>query len=80
MGAQWSIDQESVTTPWVGTRPNVGLKPTTPESAAGTRIEARVSVPREPGAMPVATAMAEPPAGAAWDPCRDPRDCDSGAW
>ncbi len=39
----------------------MGLNPTTPESAAGQRIEARVSVPSPPGAIPVAAAMAEPP-------------------
>src|SRR5437870_1020160 len=53
--------QESVTTPSVGTSPNVGLKPTTPQSAAGTRIEARVSVPRDPRHIPVTRAMADPP-------------------
>lgn len=47
--------------PPVGTRPRVGLNPTTPQRADGTRREARVSVPREANPTPVATAIAEPP-------------------
>ena len=35
--------------------------PTTPHSAAGWRIEPPVSVPSASGAMPAATAAAEPP-------------------
>src|SRR6266568_8434944 len=41
--------------------PILGLRPTTPQKAAGTRIDARVSVASEPSPMPVDTAMAEPP-------------------
>jgi hypothetical protein len=37
------------------------LEPTTPVSAAGTRIDARVSVPRGASPIPVATAIADPP-------------------
>ena len=37
------------------------MNPTTPDSAAGTRIDARVSVPSEARPMPVLTAMADPP-------------------
>ena len=59
--ATWSIVHDSGTTPAVDTVPYVGLRPTTPHSAAGTRIEARVSVPRLARPMPVATAIAEPP-------------------
>ena len=61
IGATWSIVHDRGTTPSVGIAPNVGLKPTTPLSAAGTRIDARVSVPSEPSAMPVATVIADPP-------------------
>ena len=37
------------------------MKPTRPQRAAGTRMEARVSVPSEPSAMPVTSEIAEPP-------------------
>ena len=59
--ATWSIVHDSGTTPPVGTVPYVGFSPTTPHSAAGTRIEARVSVPRLASPIPVATAIADPP-------------------
>jgi hypothetical protein len=39
----------------------VGLSPTTPQSAAGWRIEPPVSVPIAHGARPAATAAADPP-------------------
>ena len=51
--------------------------PTTPQRAAGWRIEPPVSVPRESGAMAAATAAAEPPL----EPpgrARDPTGCASG--
>lgn len=47
-------------TPVVGTRPSVGLMPTMPLRAAGTRPEPAVSVPRAMSAMPSATATADP--------------------
>src|SRR3954449_11339395 len=53
--------QDRGTTPRVETVPYVGLRPTTPHRAAGTRIDARVSVPSDARPMPVATAIAEPP-------------------
>ncbi len=40
--------------------PSEGLKPTTPQQAAGMRLEPPPSVPSEIGPMPVATATAEP--------------------
>ena len=43
--------------PSIGTVPSVGLNPTTPHSAEGTRNEARVSVPSEARPTPVATAI-----------------------
>ena len=52
--------QASGTTPSAGTRPRVGRMPTTPQSAAGTRIEPLVSVPIAASAMPLATAAAGP--------------------
>ena len=42
------------------TRPNVGLMPVMPHSAAGMRTEPPVSGPSASGAMPDATATAEP--------------------
>src|SRR5205823_3644172 len=42
------------------TRPYVGLRPTTPQQAAGSRIEPPVSLPRAPTTKPAATAAAEP--------------------
>ena len=39
----------------------MGLSPTTPQRAAGWRIEPPVSVPIAQGAIPAATAAAEPP-------------------
>ena len=48
--------------------PRVGLTPTTPFNAAGTRPEPAVSVPRARSTSPRATATAEP----LLDPARDP--------
>src|SRR6516164_3844641 len=42
------------------TRPNVVFSPTTPQHAAGIRMEPPVSVPNETSASPIATATAEP--------------------
>src|SRR5262245_35960119 len=42
-------------TPSPDQRPGVGLKPTTPHSAAGTRIEPTVSPPSEAGTIRAAT-------------------------
>src|SRR5699024_251298 len=47
-------------TPSVLRRLYVGLNPTTPQSAAGTRTEPAVSVPIASGTIPRATAAAEP--------------------
>ena len=43
------------------TRPYVGLSPVRPHRDAGCRMEPPVSVPVTKGAMPAATAAAEPP-------------------
>src|SRR5262245_65489863 len=42
------------------TRPNVGIRPTTPQSEAGPRIDPPVSEPSATGTMPAATAAPEP--------------------
>src|SRR5918997_366245 len=44
-----------------GTSPALGRKPTMPQKAAGLRREPPVSEPEQSGAMPVASATAEPP-------------------
>src|SRR5215467_7497061 len=51
----------SGTLPPRGTRPNVGLMPATPQSAAGIRMEPPVSVATAAGTSPAATAAADPP-------------------
>src|SRR5215469_10977844 len=45
----------------LATRPGVGRKPTMPQNAAGLRNEPPVSEPEQIGAIPVASATAEPP-------------------
>src|SRR5260221_13546031 len=45
----------------LGTRPKVGLIPTTPQNADGTRIEPTPSVPIASGPHPAATEAAPPP-------------------
>src|SRR3954447_365019 len=45
----------------LGMRPAVVRRPTIPQKAAGIRIEQPKSVPCASGAMPLATAAAEPP-------------------
>ena len=60
-----------------GTRPRVGRMPTTPQSAAGTRIEPLVSVPTPPSAIPRGDRGRRAGAGAAAQPRRGPRGCGS---
>ena len=57
----WSSEGASGSTPSVGTEPKVGLCPTSPQNAAGSRIEQPVSVPSASGVIPAATAAADPP-------------------
>src|SRR6516225_8571858 len=45
----------------LGTRPGEGRNPTTPQNAAGLRRDPPVSLPLQSGAIPVASAAAEPP-------------------
>ena len=56
--------------PYRETRPYVGLNPTTPQSAAGCRIDPPVSVPSEYGTEPAATVGG----AAAAAPARNPLD------
>src|SRR3954451_18772261 len=46
---------------YCGIRPNDGLKPKMPQTAAGMRIEPAPSLPCASGPRPVATAAAAPP-------------------
>ena len=46
---------------WVDTRPRLGFIPTSPQHAAGIRIDPPPSDPVAHGTMPAATAAAEPP-------------------
>ena len=55
-----SSDRHAGTTPRVLTRPTLGLRPTTPFNAAGTRPDPAVSVARENATRPAATATADP--------------------
>jgi hypothetical protein len=59
-GPRWSSDHDSGIAPARLTRPYVGLRPTTPQQAAGSRMEPPVSLPSAPSAKPAATAAAEP--------------------
>ncbi|MNT21019.1 hypothetical protein D3C72_1563420 [compost metagenome] len=55
-----SNESHSTLMPSRCTRPKVGLKPTTPQNAAGRIIEPPVCVPNARSTMPAATAAAEP--------------------
>ena len=55
-----SRDAHAGTIPSVLTRPRLGLTPTVPVSAAGTRPDPAVSVPIANGTSPAATATADP--------------------
>jgi hypothetical protein len=55
-----SSDAHAGTTPSVLTRPRLGLMPTVPVRAAGTRPDPAVSVPMANGTRPAATATADP--------------------
>src|SRR3954463_4660181 len=60
-GPAWSSEEAKAIMPKRETAPYVGLSPTIPHSAAGWRIDPPVSVPIAHGALPAATAAAEPP-------------------
>ena len=47
--------------PCIGIRPKLGLKPYTPQNAAGALMDPAPSVPVPTGAKPAATAAALPP-------------------
>src|SRR5260370_28221174 len=61
IGPRVSSEWLSGMTPAVPMLPRAGLKPTTPHSDAGTRIEPPVSLPIAQSHIPPATATAHPP-------------------
>ena len=61
IGPTWSKLGASGKQPTVETSSYVGLKPTTPQHAAGMRIDPPESVPRAASASEAARAAAEPP-------------------
>src|SRR2546426_1330255 len=62
MGPTWDTRAKPLGTPRPsGTRPYDGLKPYTPQNAAGVRIEPPPSVPSASGPQPPATPTAAPP-------------------
>src|SRR5215210_229915 len=56
-----SRDHDSGKTPATSSWPNAGLKPVTPQAAAGMRMLPPVSDPMTPRQAPTATAAADPP-------------------
>src|SRR5580693_126407 len=60
-GPTRSSDEAKAISPYLDTRPYVGIMPGTPQQAPGCRIEPPVSVPNAATAKPAATAAAEPP-------------------
>jgi hypothetical protein len=67
-----SSERQAGTTPAVLRRPRLGLRPTMPLAAAGTRPEPAVSVPSARSTRPAATATA--------DPELEPPETRSGQW
>ena len=61
IGPIWSSEEASATSPRLDTAPYVGFSPTTPQKAAGWRIEPAVSEPSANAANPAATAAVQPP-------------------
>ncbi len=60
-GPAWSSDEANAIIPNLLTLPYVGFIPTTPQKAAGWRIDPPVSVPIEPRQRDADVATAEPP-------------------
>src|SRR5262249_29141702 len=60
-GPTWSRDDAYAMTPYRDTRPYVGLSPTTPQKAAGSRTDPPVSVPSAAWHSRAAPATPEPP-------------------
>src|SRR5437588_12023331 len=60
-GQTWATNSLPPAAGYMGTRPKVGLRPTSPEKLAGMRIEPAPSEPSASGPSPAATAAAPPP-------------------
>src|SRR5262252_1212226 len=60
IGPSLSSDHDSAIAPCRLTRPNVGLRPVTPQKAEGQTIEPKVSLPIANPARPAATTAPEP--------------------
>src|SRR5215831_14182085 len=60
-GQTWATSSWPPAAGYIGTRPKVGLSPTSPQKLAGMRIEPAPSEPSASGASPAATAAAPPP-------------------
>src|SRR4030088_1504997 len=60
-GPTLSSDDANAISPYRDTRPYVGSTPTTPQNAAGCRIDPPVSVPSDATQNPAATDAADPP-------------------
>src|SRR6516162_5556961 len=56
-----SSEEAKAISPYLDTRPYVGIMPEMPQQAPGWRIEPPVSVPNAATAKPTATTAAEPP-------------------
>src|SRR2546426_7795876 len=60
-GQTWATSSLPPAAGYIGTRPKVGLRPTSPQKLAGMRIEPAPSEPSASGPNPAATAAAPPP-------------------
>src|SRR2546427_3073047 len=60
-GQTWATSSLPPAAGYIGTRPKVGFKPTSPQKLAGMRIDPAPSEPSASGANPAATAAAPPP-------------------
>src|SRR2546425_10352611 len=60
-GQTWATSSLPPAAGYMGTRPKVGLRPTSPQKLAGMRIEPAPSEPSASGPNPAATAAAPPP-------------------
>src|SRR6185295_20246867 len=60
-GQTWATSSLPPAAGYIGTRPKVGFRPTSPQKLAGMRIEPAPSEPSASGPSPAATAAAPPP-------------------
>src|SRR5207253_10125115 len=60
-GHTWATSSLPPAAGYIGTRPKVGLRPTSPQKLAGMRIEPAPSEPSASGPSPAATPAAPPP-------------------